>query len=83
MKKRTYEFFKALIDGAPALVVPFGRGRSYLVPAAEVEKVESGIITMSPLAVFLQECGFWWDREAHRMESRRWMRANCGKAVVS
>jgi hypothetical protein len=62
MIRRTASFFRALMAQAPALVIPFGDGEPRLVPADRVAAVTSGIITLSPFAIFLLEVRFIWER---------------------
>lgn len=63
LKRRKLADLLAERRAAPALVVPFAPGGNpYLVPADRVAEVPSGIITLSPLGVFLVEVWLAWER---------------------
>ena len=75
MKRLSEDFFRPLIDGAPLMVIPFGKGQPRIIPRKQLAEVKSGIITMSPIACFYQQCGFIWDRLNELARSRAQIRA--------
>jgi hypothetical protein len=79
MKRLTQDYFEALVDSAPVMVVPFGRGAARIVPRETIPEIKSGIITMSPLAVFFLECKFVWRRFEEQVEMRRWVRTEAAE----
>ena len=64
MKRLSSVYFAAAIAAAPALVIPFDGGEKKVVESRDVHSVESGLITLSPFAVFLLEARFFWERIA-------------------
>ena len=64
MIRRTTAYFRAAMEAAPVLHLPFD-GPARIVERSRMDEITSGVITLLPIAIFLQECRFTWERLSH------------------